>query len=183
MSGTPASGPTGPARSTFVTLVAWFGIVTAGCAAPVALLQSLMAGTLSEQVRAALDSEVLAHLPVAVRYVFEHMGAISLAFLLGSVATLACSIALLKRKEWGRQGVVALLVVAILQQLVLFWVQVSVVGEVGAPAGLGEMPREIGAGLMMMEVLGGVLTVLQVGVCAWMIWKLATPAIRAEFRG
>jgi hypothetical protein len=182
VSETPASGPTDPPRSTFVTLVAWFGIVTAGCATPMALIQSLMVGTLSEQIRSALDSEALSQLPVAIRYVIEHLGALSFSFLLGSVVTLAFSIGLLKRKEWGRQGVVVLLAVAILQQLVLFWVQVSVVGQAGAPAGLAEMPQEIGAGLLLMEVLGGVLTVLQVGVCVWMMWKLRTPAIRAEFR-
>jgi hypothetical protein len=171
----------GPPRSSFVTLAAWFGIVTAGCAAPMALVQSLMVGTLSEQIRAALDSDALAHLPLAVRYVVEHMGAISLAFLVGSIVTLACSIGLLKRKEWGRQGVVLLLVVAIVQQVALFWIQISVVGEAGTSTGLAEMPRELGAGLLAMEVLGGVLTVLQIGVCGWMIWKLRTPAIRAEF--
>jgi hypothetical protein len=166
-----------------VTLAAWFGIVTAGCATPMALVQSLMVGTLSEQIRSALDNEALSQLPVAARYVLDHLGAISFSFLLGSVVTLVCSIGLLKRKEWGRQGVVVLLVVAIVQQLVLFWIQVWVVGQAGAPAGLTEMPREIGASLLLMEVLGGVLTVLQVGVCAWMIWKLGTPAIRAEFEG
>jgi hypothetical protein len=176
------SGPAGTPRSTFVTLVAWFGIVTAGCATPMALVQSLMVGTLSEQIRSALDSEALAQLPVAVRYVLEHLGALSFTFLLGSVVTLVFSIGLLKRKHWGRQGVLVLLVVAIVQQLLLFWIQVSVVGQAGAPAGLSEMPQEVGAGLLAMEVLGGVLTVLQIGVCGWMIWKLRTPAIRAEFQ-
>jgi hypothetical protein len=170
-----------PPRSKFVTLVAWFGIVTAGCATPLALVQSLMVGMLSEQIHSALDNEALSQLPFAIRYMLEHLGAISFSFLLGSVVTLAFSIGLLKRKEWGRLGVVVLLVVAIVQQLILFWIQVSVVGQAGAPAGLTEMPQELGAGLLMMEVLGGVLTVLQVGVCAWMIWKLGTPAIRAEF--
>ena len=140
-----------------------------------------MVGTLSDEIRSALDSEALSQLPAAIRYALEHLGAISFAFLLGSLVTLVFSIGLLKRKEWGRQGVVALLVVAIVQQLVLFWIQVSVVGEAGAPAGLAEVPQEIGGVLLLMEVLGGVLTLLQVGVCAWMIWKLRTPAIRAEF--
>jgi hypothetical protein len=45
----------------------------------------------------------------------------------------------------------------------------------------GEAPRELGAAMLLLQVLGGFLTVLQVGVCAWMIWKLETPAIRAEF--
>jgi hypothetical protein len=161
-----------------VTAVAWFGIASAGCAAPIALVQSLMVGTLSEQVAAALDSQELSQMPAPVRYLFEHLGLLSWLFLLGSVATLACSIGLLKRKNWGRLGVITLLVVAILQQFVLFAVQLSLGSSGGLP---GETPQEIRAVLVLMQVVGGVLTVVQLGVCGWLIWKLGTPAIRAEF--
>jgi len=165
-------------RSTFVTLVAWLGIGTAACATPVALVQSLMAGTLSAQVEAALDTDALAHLPFAMRYALEHVGLLSQAFLAASLVTLGVSIGLLKRKEWGRLGVIALLGVAILQQLGLFWLQLTMGDAMGAA---GETPRELAAAMLLLQVVGGVLTVVQVGVCGWMIWKLMTPEIRAEF--
>ena len=165
-------------RSKLVTAVAWFGIATSGCATPVALLQTLMVGTLSEQVASALDSPELSQMPAPVQYLFQHLGPLSWLFLLGSLATLVCSIGLLKRMNWGRLGVIALLVVAILQQFVLFAIQLSMGSAVGVA---GETPQEIKAALVVLQVVGGVLTVAQVGVCAWLIWKLGTPAIRAEF--
>ena len=161
-----------------MTVTAWFGIATAGCATPMALVQSLMVGTLEEQVQAALDTEQLAHLPFAIRYTLEHVGLLSHGFLAASLVTLVVSIGLLKRKEWGRVGVIALLGVAILQQLGLFWLQLTMGDAMGAA---GDAPRELGAAMLLLQVVGGFLTVLQVGVCAWMIWKLRTPAIRAEF--
>jgi len=165
-------------RSTFVTLTAWFGIATAGCATPMALVQSLMVGTLKEQVQAAFDTEQLAHLPSAIRYPLDHIGLLSHLFLAASLVTLVVSIGLLKRKEWGRLGVIAVLGVTIPLQLGLFWLQLTMGDTMGAA---GEAPRELGAAMLLLQVVGGVLTVLQVGVCIWMIWKLATPAIRAEF--
>jgi len=50
---------------------------------------------------------------------------------------------------------------------------------VGSP-GDAAMP-ELHAAMLLMQVVGGVLTVVQVGVCLWLIWKLQTPEIRAEF--
>ena len=75
-------------------------------------------------------------------------------------------------------GVFALTRSAILQQFGLFWLQLTMGNAMGAA---GEAPRELGAAMLLLQVVGGVLTVLQVGVCAFMIWKLTTPAIRAEF--
>jgi len=100
-------------------------------------------------------------------------------FLAGAVATLVFSIGLLKRKNWGRLGVIALLGVAVVQQFVLFWIQMSMGSTVGSP-GDAAMP-ELHAAMLLMQVVGGVLTVVQVGVCLWLIWKLQTPEIRAEF--
>lgn len=178
MNARPSAGAAPNPRSTFVTLTAWFGIATAGCATPMALVQSLMGGALSAQVQAVLDTEGLAQLPFAIRYALEHVEVLSHVLLAASVMTLVVSIGLLKRMEWGRLGVMALLVVAILQQLGLFWLQLTMGDAMGAA---GEAPRELGAAMLLLQVVGGFLTVLQVGVCAWMIWKLQTPQIRAEF--
>ena len=167
-----------PTRSRLVTAVAWLGIATSGCVTPVALVQTLMVGTLSEQVASALDSPELSQVPAPVRYLFEHLGPLSWLFLLGSVATLVCSIGLLRRRNWGRLGVIALLVVGVLQQFGLFAIQLSMGASVGVP---GETPQEIKAVLVLLQVVGGILTVAQVAVCAWLIWKLGTPTIRAEF--
>jgi hypothetical protein len=113
-----------------------------------------------------------------VRYLFEHLGLVSQLFLIGSLVTLVCSYGLLKRRNWGRLGVIALVAVAIVQQIGLFWLQLGMGNVVGVP---GETLPEIGAALLLLQVVGGVLTVVQVGVCAWLIWKLTTPGIRAEF--
>jgi hypothetical protein len=176
VSAKPPARPT--PRSSFVTVTAWLGIGTSACAAPIALVQTLMVGTLSQEIRTALDSEALAQLPASMRYLLEHTKLVSQVFLLFSALTLVASVGLLRRRNWGRLAVMALLAVLIVQQLALFALQLSMGGALGGP---GETPRELGAALLLLQVAGGVLTVLQVGVCAWMIWKLETPAIRAEF--
>jgi len=161
-----------------VNVIAWFGIATGACATPIAVIQAIMMGTLAPQVQAALESEQFAQLPSAVRLMLANFQLLIQAFLLGSVATLVFSIGLLKRKNWGRLGVIALLVVAVVQQFVLFWIQLSMGGTAGPP---GEAMPELQAAMVVMQVVGGVLTVVQVGVCGWLIWKLQTPEIRAEF--
>lgn len=176
--GLPVGAAVPAKRSTFVNLVAWFGIATGACATPIAVIQALMMGTIRTQLSAALDSQELAQLPGPVRLLFANFELLFQAFLVVSVATLVCSIGLLKRKNWGRLGVIALVAVAIAQQFVLFWIQLSMGNTVGVP---GETPPEIHTAMLLMQVVGGVLTVVQVGVCAWLIWKFTTPSIRAEF--
>jgi hypothetical protein len=166
-------------RSVFVNVLAWFGIATGACGTPIALIQAFMMGTLAPQLQAALESEQLAQLPSPLRLVLANFELLFQVFLIGSVATLVLSIGLLKRRDWGRLGVIALLGVAIAQQLVLFWIQLSLGGSFQAPGGQ-PMP-ELQAAVLLMQVVGGALTVAQVGVCAWLIWKLQTPQVRAEF--
>ena len=166
-------------RSSFVNVIAWFGIATGACATPIAVIQALMLGTLAPQLQAALESQELAQLPAPVRLVLANFELVFQVFLAGAVATLVFSIGLLKRKNWGRLGVIALLGVAVVQQFVLFWIQMSMGSTVGSP-GDAAMP-ELHAAMLLMQVVGGVLTVVQVGVCLWLIWKLQTPEVRAEF--
>jgi hypothetical protein len=182
LSGDPQGPVATPAtRSTLVNVIAWFGIATGACATPVAVIQTLMLGTLAPQLQAALESQEMAQMPAPVRLAFENFELVFQVFLAAAVATLVFSIGLLKRKNWGRLGVIALLGVAIVQQLLLFWVQMSMGTALSVPGGEG-LP-ELQAAMLLMQVVGGVLTVVQVGVCAWLIWKLQTPAIRAEFGG
>jgi hypothetical protein len=166
-------------RSTFVNVVAWFGIATGSCATPIAVVQTLMLGTLAPQLHAVLESQELAQLPAPLRLVFANFELVFQAFLAAAAATLVFSIGLLKRRNWGRLGVIALLGVAIVQQLVLFGIQMSMGTAVLAPG--GEAMPELHAAMLLMQVIGGVLTVVQVGVCGWLIWKLQTPTVRAEF--
>jgi len=166
-------------RSSFVNIVAWFGIATGACASPIALIPTLLMGTLVPQLQAGLESPELAQLPAPVRLVFANFELLVQVLLIGSLATLVFSIGLLKRKNWGRLGVIALVGVAIAQQFVLFWIQLSMGSTVAAPG--GQALPELQSVMLLMQVVGGVLTVVQVGVCAWLIWKLQTPQIRAEF--
>jgi len=172
-------GVTPANRSAFVNIVAWFGIATGACATPIALIQTFMMGTLAPRLQAALESQELAQLPAPLLLVFANFELLFQVFLVGSLATLVFSIGLLKRKNWGRLGVIALVGVAIAQQFVLFWIQLSMGSTVEAPG--GEALPELHAAMLLMQVVGGVLTVVQVGVCAWLIWKLQTPQVRAEF--
>jgi hypothetical protein len=76
----PATGPPQPPRSTFVTVVAWFGMVSGAFSALVCLVL----------------------LPV-------HPALSTLVGLLSGGATFVCAAGLRRRREWARRGFIAVL--------------------------------------------------------------------------
>ncbi len=103
-----------------------------------------------------------------------------------SLVLLLVSWAMLKRREWGRKLFIVLLVVGTLWQFASLWaLPQTVEGTLAMQAGMlpqGQaMPAEFQALMTAAMWMGGVVSVVFAGIHAWLIWKLCTPKIRAEF--
>ncbi len=166
-----------PPRSTFVTVVAWLFIVLSGCATPISVLQNIMVLTIFKQHPIPSDNSALDHMPAATRFMFTHMDLFFQAFLVLCIYTLVCSIGLLKRRNWARLGFVALLVVGILYQVAGFAFQSFFMAEFPDR----QAPEEFRTFVLLMQIFGAGMAIALVLVFGWMIRKLISPSIRAEF--
>ena len=170
--------PTAPqTKSTCVTVVAWLFIVMSGCATPISLFQNIMILTMFPRFGAPPD-DAFADLPVVSRFLFSHMELFFHAFLVVCIYTLVCSIGLLKRRNWARRGFIALLCAGVLYQVAGFAFQSVFMTEM---AGRGAPDDEFRAALLMMRLFGAGMAIGLVILFGWMIKKLTSPPIRAEF--
>src|SRR5690606_1207948 len=125
-----------------------------------------------------------AGMPPVVVWMLEHVQVLVLGSVLVSAAKLACSIGLLKRRNWARLGFVALLGLAIacnLAGLVLQFEVIDVVREELRGEAAGGGPDLQGVVTVMM-VMATVFALAYVALYAWIAKRLLSPAIAAEFR-
>ena len=159
--------------SAFVTVLAWILIVLTGLSSLMLVFQNIMMADPEMQAIVNDIPQEMQGQPM-MSFMFRHMAAIAAVSLLACLAMLACAIGLLRRRNWGRLGTMALLGLAIAYQLgqsVWTWMP-SLTGD----------SRQPGHILLYALLLGS--TILTAGVCALMVWvihKLRTDAIRAEF--
>jgi hypothetical protein len=174
-------------RSGFVTATAWTFIACALLGILVAGGQLLVLSTVIrvEDLRAVLV-EVGRERPVPsfVLAAFDHLHALLGGLLALSIAALVASVGLLRRRDWGRIGTVALCVVAALWNFAggvapLFWFSDF---ARFAPA---DLPPEFRAGFEMMirwTMWASVATGLAFAAAfAWLAKRLRDADIREEF--
>jgi len=167
------------ARSLFVTATAWVFMLLGALACASALLQNAMlvsGGFRSESLQVSgLFGLLIAHLPWVVN-----------AGLAVSLATLVSAVGLLLRLDWARRTFIALLLLAIVANLLGLWLQQEVMQSVAdstlSTAALP--PRALG-------VFGGFVTAARVmavlvtlgacGLLGWIIRRLMSASVRQEF--
>ncbi len=177
--------PPPQALSSFVTVMACLSIALGvlGVVSGViqgAMLLSLDPGALMRQQFAALG----ATLPPQLLWLFDHLGLLNLLSLLSSVFVTVVSWGLLKRQEWGRLGFIAcLLLGAVAGFFFAAWFgQAMTCVNAQAGADLAATDPTLQAMQSAMKAVMVVSAVLIAAVHAGIIWKLCTPAIRAEFQ-
>lgn len=139
-------------------------------------------GGLFQQMSAAAAQ----HLPPWALFLFHHVYWLILTYLLVALAELLASIGLLLRKEWARRLFIVFMVGAILWQLVNLGIQFTY--SFGTDT-IASMPANVPAGMVegfdvystVMRVLSVVATVGFCVLYAWIIKRLLSPAIQAEF--
>lgn len=175
-------------RSTFVTVLAYLAIVLSGFAMVVALLQNrmvTMAPYAEAMDRALQDSTFVTVAPPAWRFLFAHFRTLTLLGLAAGATTFVTSIGLLRRRNWARTVFVLLLVAGIACAVGLLFLQDAMMPDVTAAIARDSTLQQAGndfasvARAMRLFMLG--VTVGVVCLLGWLIARLLSPGIRAEF--
>jgi hypothetical protein len=168
-------------RSQFVTALAWFSIVVAALATCSSLLQTIFVNLFLpadslQQLQSAADANVV---PPALFFVFKHLKTILLVYLLLSLSLLAVSIGLLKRKEWARIAFIIMLAIGTLSGFAPLFMPFSAKDFMPQMEGIdGEVVGDVALGFRFVMIA---LTLLFAALHGWIIYKLCTSEIRAEF--
>jgi len=180
-----------PPRSSFVTVVAWIFIVLSGFATLVGALQNLMIRSMPfDQVDSVLqDSTTATQFPPAARFMFSHFRLLFLATFLLSLVMLVASWGLLRRRDWARVIFSAMLVLGILYMIGGLFIQQSLISSFDTSF-RGAAPQDsvfranadqFRGMFTAMRVVETVFSLGIAGLFGWIVVKLSSPRIRAEF--
>ncbi len=177
-----------PPQSIFVTVLAWIFIAFTGFATFISLLQNIMIGFMLpvEEMNAAFSKGAAAEeIPAFARFMFSNIRIWFAAFFVIVAALLATSIGLLKRKNWARISFIAFMGLGIawnvfglvMQHVMLssFPTPTMPVSEVDAFSADFESMR------MVMQVFMLAMAVGMSVLFGWIIKRLVSPQVRAEF--
>lgn len=170
-------------RSTFVTVLAWLMIVPSALGVLISTLQNVLVFTVMPVDAMTLPSGPQAEqIPAFARFMMEHIRAVLVAFWLLTVLALASGIGLLRRKEWARLAVIALLALGILWNLGGLYLQHVLLSSMPA---MNDAPPEFREQFdRMASTMWTVSIAMALGfsaVSAWLIWRLASVPVKAEF--
>lgn len=169
------------AGSQFVTAMAWISIALGVLGAVSGLIQAAMLPVLPVEVMLQPLEGADAVLPPALAWMFGHLQLLNLLSLLSSALFAWVSWGLLKRREWGRLGFIAFLALGALAGLVgaaWFGHVLDGLGGLGGGENADPLLQSLQSAMRTMMWLGAIVVVLLHGA---IVWKLCTPAIRAEF--
>ena len=177
------SGLVPPVRSNFVTVLAWIFIAFAGFATFIALMQNVMINLMFPlddiQARASMDA---AKMPAFFAFAMDHIRWIFLTFLLVSATTLLAAIGLLRRWNWARLVFIAILGLGIVWNIGGIALQHVMMSSMPMPP---NAPEDFADGFDVMAKIIVVFSALMaIGfsvLYGWLIRRLFSPAIRAEF--
>jgi hypothetical protein len=180
--------PSLPTRSNFVTVLAWILIVMAGFSTLIALLQNLMLNVLFpvEQLdELSRQARADAKMPAVFAFMLGHFRLFFAAILIGAATTLVAAIGLLKRKNWARLLLVAIMVLAVVWQIVGIVAQQYIFAEMPMmPADTPDAQAAAGFAKTFMVIIGIVSVVMGLafaGLFAWIVKRLLSADIKREF--
>jgi hypothetical protein len=164
-------------RSDFVTVLAWVLIAFNGFGVLGALLQNLMMNFVMPSVLAHAPADpALDDFPLTVFRV------VSVLFLVFSAFTTYAAYALLQRRNWARQTFIVLFALSIAWNVLFGAVAVFGFGMTDfLGAGGSTAPPELRVLFKGMAVAFAIFAFAMAAVFVWLIKRLRSPAIRAEF--
>lgn len=179
--------PVGPARSTFVSVLAWVFIVLGSFATLIALMQNIMIALVFplDEMRQAMDrADTTPPMPPWFRFMLTYMQLFFAAFFVFSAATLISAIGLLRRRNWARRAFVGIMIVCALWNLLGLAMPFVVTNWMPpvpdtAPA---DFRREFE---VMMKLVMGITVTVSLGMAvlfAWIIKRLVSEDVRREFQ-
>ena len=179
-------------RSTFVDGVAWFSIAIGASATFFSLLQYVAFNALPPGDLGKMASQFRAYppLPAIFAFAFEHIRLLLAVNLALSLTTLVTAIGLLARRNWARRLFIGLMGLGILGNaagLVCVWLAADYIrGFLAQAWASSPNPPRIGAGDLDAILYGGIafnaaLSIALMALFIWIIRRLVTPQIAAEF--
>ena len=187
----PIPGALGNARpgNNFVTVLAWISIALALFGLVYGLVQTVMGLVLPADFYLRMLNPYggeVPRLPPLMQWVYTNTLLMGVLMLVLSAIFLWVSWAVLKRREWGRKGFIAVLVLGTLWQFAcIFALPQFIEGMLAIQAGAlpqGQaMPPELESFMTAAMMMGGVVALVFAGLHLWIVWKLCTPAVREEF--
>ena len=172
-----------PAKSTFVTVLAWIFIVLSGFATLIGILQNIMIQTMFNDPK---FSEGLAKapqgVPAPVSFMASNFKLIFAAFLACFVVTLISSVGLLNRRNWARLffvGIMALGIVWNIGGLLLQFTTFSSFPPL--PQAAQHEADAFQSMFMTMMVFSAIIAIAFSVLFGWIIKRLLSPPIAAEF--
>jgi len=186
----PLPLPTARPRTSFVTVLAWISLPVAGLGVAYGVIQLLMGLLMPADTQLRMLSPAggaLPALPPMMAWVYANTALMGGLTLLSSAAFLVASWGLLKRRESGRRGFIAVLVLGTLWQWAWVWVvpqiiQATLALQSSALNTGQDMPMQLEEGLVtLITAMVALMVLLFTGLHAWIVWKLCTTSVRAEF--
>ncbi|MFC1835014.1 hypothetical protein ACFL2Q_09795 [Thermodesulfobacteriota bacterium] len=172
---------------TFVTAIAWIFIVFYGFALFVSIIQNFVLNFVFPETflnQPFHSPEMGARLPGIYVFIFSNMRLLFLAMLVPLVATVVASVGLLKRLKWARVLFIAMLG---------FYMAAAVVAVIAQNTALSTMAvgmdsQETGdllgpyhSAILAIRIGGVAIALAYCGILGWIIAKLSSKKIRAEF--
>lgn len=178
------------AATGFIDVTAKLSLLMAALSIAWSLLQLLIVGLLQRLDIAGWLQQQDVPVPAAIQWAAQHMLSLTLLLLLASLAFLAVSWGLLKRREWGRIGfIVFLLLVALANFAFLPLIQDVFNGMYRlVPAEFLDSPQgqEMHAQLRFSQwtalLTAGVTAVAFAVLHGWLVIKLQRVDVRRQFR-
>ena len=168
--------------SAFVTVLAWILIVLTGLSSLMLVFQNIMVHTLlADPEMRAVMTEMPQGVPgqPMLKFMMGHMRTIAAVSLVLCLMAFSCAIALLQRRNWGRQAIIGFLALGIVYQLLSLGFAWFMWRDMGATVGFDHAQfQEL---LHSMQLVSSFFTLATSALFAWLIYKLRSPAVRAEF--
>lgn len=184
----PPPIPQSRPSNSFVTVLAWISIALALLGLVYGLLQAVMGLLMPDYYLRMLNpyGGEPPQLPPLMQWIYTHTLLMGVLMTVLSAIFLWVSWGVLKRKEWGRIGFIAVLVLGALWQLACVlaipqFTEGMLAIQAGALPQGQTMPPEFDALMTAAMLVGGLVAVVFAGLHGWIVWKLCTPAVRAEF--
>lgn len=176
-------------RSTFVNVVAWVFLAFSGLGVLVGLLQNLMIHTVFpadvfEQIAAQQPEPGM---PPYVQWIFGHFKLVFALALLWSMVHFVAALGLLRRWGWARWLFIGLMAFGIVSSLGGLVLQASMMSGMYEQFSMlhdarpGEMPN-LGPFFIGIGVMSALMSMAFCALYGWIIKRLLSPAVAAEFR-
>lgn len=175
--------------NSFVTVLAWISIVLALFGLIYGLVQTVMGLVLPADFYLRMLNPYGGEpptLPPLMHWIYTNTLLMGLSMLVLSAIFLWVSWGVLKRREWGRKGFIAVLVIGTLWQFAcIFALPQFIEGMLAIQGGAlpqgQSLPPEFEGFMTAAMLMGGLVALVFAGLHVWIIWKLCTSTVRAEF--